>query len=181
MQTHRLFIGSFVDKHVFNGHYDEIRDSLFEVTKGNWVNYDILHFTYKFLGDIAETEIKILSGIIRECLGDFRAEVVFKGLGGFPNINRPRILYADIINKDNKLKRIFNDIESKLVQIGFDKESRRFNPHVTLQRIKELPPPDFAKVVNQFSDKVFGKMSRVRVNLIESKLTNNGPEYSVIM
>ena len=52
MKTHRLFLGTFIDQHIFKDIYDEIYNDFDGPEGGKWVEAQNLHFTYKFIGDV---------------------------------------------------------------------------------------------------------------------------------
>ncbi len=180
METKRLFLGTFIDKNIFDDIYYELEAEFSEFTSGKWVNLKYIHFTYKFLGDVAESELPIVTSIISDVLGNYKSDMIIKGIGVFPNINKPRVLYASIDNPDQLLTRLHKKIENKLSQIGFEKDSRRFTPHITLQRIKEMPSQGFRNIIDSYSGHIFGRMSNFSVNLIESVMTKSGPEYRIV-
>ncbi len=180
METRRLFLGTFIDKNIFEDIYYELEAEFSEFTSGKWVDLKNIHFPYKFLGDVAESELPIILSIISDVVGKYKAEMTIKGIGVFPNINRPRVLYAGIDNPDKLLIKQHKRIESKLVQIGLQKDSRRYAPHITLQRIKGTPLQGFKSLIDSYSGHIFGRMSNYSLNLIESTMTKSGPEYRVV-
>ena len=180
MQTKRLFIGAYIDRDIFEYYMNDIQEDLKGITFGKWVEYDNLHFTLKFLGD---TDENIITQII-ETLGDelklHNSPIEFKGLGAFPNLRNPRVLFANMLTKGNILTNLANSIANKLAKFGFAKETKEFKPHLTLQRLKDFNSQGFSDVVESYKETVFGNMDSFTVNIIESKLTKSGPIYFVI-
>ncbi len=179
MNKKRLFIGTFVDKSLFEYVYPNIKADFQNVCKGKWVDIDNLHFTYIFIGEVAEDKVSEIIDCIGEYLGEYDTELYLKGLGVFPNQRRPRVLFANILNEGNQVFDIQSGVENSLKEMGFKPEKRKYIPHLTLCRIK-FNQKDFAEVLNRYKQEEFGAMESFKVNLIESKLTRQGPIYAAI-
>lgn len=180
MKTHRLFIGTFIDQNIFKDVYDDIYNDFNGTEGGKWIELQNLHFAYKFIGDVATTELPILKNIIGETLRSYNSALTIKGIGVFPNVRRPRILYAHIDQQSNILTKIYNELDNKLIQMGLEKENRKFQPYITLKRIKELPQENFTKMLFKYREHQFGIMKKFKVDLIESVLSQDGPEYCIV-
>ncbi|MFP4526973.1 MAG: RNA 2',3'-cyclic phosphodiesterase [Candidatus Kapaibacterium sp.] len=180
MAAKRLFTGIFIDCGIFEDIYPEIKSDFEPAVSGKWVEPDNLHFTLKFLGD---TDVEIIDDI-KESLADLTAEInsplFLKGMRAFPNLKRPRVLVVPVFNPDRELFRIHADMESRLEQFGFERERRKFQPHMTLMRIKSFADDVFQDIAKKYSAFEFGEMTHFRVNLIESHLSKSGPTYKII-
>jgi 2''-5'' RNA ligase len=58
--------------------------------------------------------------------------------GGFPNLGNPRVLFIGL-SQNEGLSELQKGVEKKLGELGFEKENRPFQPHVTVGRIKKKP------------------------------------------
>ena len=58
------------------------------------------------------------------------------GLGAFPNLSRPRILWAGLKGGTDQMGKMANDVESMVCRLGFEPEKKRFRPHLTLGRVR---------------------------------------------
>ena len=65
-----------------------------------------------------------------------RVTVVYEGTGCFPDPRDPRIIWAGMTDPAGELRRLVETIESALAASGFERERRRFHPHVTLGRVR---------------------------------------------
>ena len=179
--TKRLFFGTYCDSNIFKSIYSDLKEDFDYCCKGKWVEPENLHFTYKFLGD---TDINLIPKIIEglnEVLKEHESSLIYSGLGVFPNIQRPNVLHVKIINSDSVLLKLNDLIEKVCGKYGFERESRKFSPHLTLQRIKTCNDlEEFKELLLDYKDFQFGTMTKFRINLIESKLTPKGPIYSII-
>ena len=101
-----------------------------------WVSAQNLHLTLKFLGDVEEGRLSDLFVGIRkatEIIEPFR--ITLTGLGVFPNIRRPRVLWIGL-EIPEAMKKLYNNMEEELSRLHFPKETRKFSPHLTIGRVK---------------------------------------------
>ena len=144
------------------------------------VSADNLHVTLKFLGDTNPTRIPVISDAVSEAVEKektFEGHIV--GLGAFPRIQRPSVIWAGLENAE-PLIRIAKSLEKELSELGFHPEQKPFHPHLTLARIKSKPPAELAELLNENSTTDFGVVSISRVELFQSELQPNGPRYTVL-
>lgn len=102
-----------------------------------WEPPDKLHATLKFLGD---TDENLLPAIIAELVGLLSNQtpisVLYRHLGCFPHKHNPRVVWVGIENGDGQLIPLQKRIEQTMERLGFEKEDREFQPHLTLGRVK---------------------------------------------
>jgi len=106
-----------------------------------WVRPDAVHLTLKFLGDIAEGRVEeIHRALSATVLARPRFSVEVKGLGVFPDLRAPRVLWVGLSGQPGQidsLVRLAEDVDVALHGLGFPRELKPFSPHLTLARIKE--------------------------------------------
>lgn len=180
MAIKRLFFGTFVDSTLFNDTMNELRNSFSEVCTGKWTESNILHFTYKFLGNVDEEKIPDIRKYVSRSLRETNSSLRLGGLGFFPLNNNPNILFAKVFDPHKSVFGHFNNIEKNMVRLGFQPEKRKFFPHITLLRIKTAQS-DFKDVFDKLKEVQFGLMKSYRINLIESTLTPEGPIYKILV
>lgn len=180
METKRLFIGTFVDSLLFESKLPEIKSDFEICCKGSWVDVRNLHFTYQFLGDVEMQHINDIRKAIFDYLSYYESEIEIKGLNALPKVKYPMVLYAQIINKDNKIIELQQQIGTALEKFGFRIDKRAFKPHITLLRIKSANRFEFGETIEKYKDYEFGSMNRFSIGLIESQLTKRGPIYRKI-
>ncbi|MCH7685434.1 MAG: RNA 2',3'-cyclic phosphodiesterase [Planctomycetes bacterium] len=144
------------------------------------VSADNLHVTLKFLGDTNPTRVPEISNAVSEAVdGEKTFEGQIVGLGAFPRIQRPSVIWAGLENGE-PLKRIAESLETMLSGLNFHPEQKPFHPHLTLARIKSKPPPELAELLNENQTTDFGVVSISSVELFQSELQPNGPRYTVL-
>src|SRR3989339_1295186 len=96
----------------------------------SWVKKENVHITLKFLGEIDERKILLIEDVLKSCAEKKKPfEIEIKDCGGFPNLHKPRVIWIGITEGSQELKDIANCIDSKLSNLGFEKETRAFKPH----------------------------------------------------
>ena len=149
-----------------------------------WVPKDNLHLTLKFLGEVDNVEVPQVCKIIRNVTQDFEPfDLDFAGAGGFPNLDRPRVLCVHIDDPTNSLSRMVARLETELAEIGFKPEPRDYVPHLTLGRTKggsRRASGDVLERVKAHAEMRLGQMNVDTVELIASFLEKQGPSYQVM-
>lgn len=106
-----------------------------------WVKPDSMHLTLKFLGDIEEAQVEPIRQAFASRVMTVPGFLVEVGsLGVFPDLRMPRVLWVGLSDQPGHtqgLVRLAEEIEAALEALGFSREPRPFNPHLTLARIKE--------------------------------------------
>jgi len=144
------------------------------------VEIENIHITLKFLGDIEDHQVEEVSQVIRDItLTPF--EFTVEGVGVFPNLRRPTTVWAWISTGVGELAGLFNDVNDGLVKLGFEKDSRKFHPHLTIARVRGEQNRD--RLVNELmsmEEMKFGKVQVDRIYLKKSVLTPKGPIYTIL-
>jgi RNA 2',3'-cyclic 3'-phosphodiesterase len=99
-----------------------------------WERPEKLHLTLKFLGDMTENQLGDLKKAVDAVAGEFASfEIAIADAGAFP----PRVLWLGVKDKSQNLAKVQTRIETETALLGFEREQRHFNPHLTLARLKE--------------------------------------------
>ena len=158
----RLFLG--VRAKLYD--YESIKRAYSPYFRGKWVEEENLHATLYFFGDRDKEEV-----IEKVKSVDFpHKKIYLKGEGSFGR--PPRVLFVNL--EENIYLKSHLHLE-KL----FGKTGRRFQPHVTLIRIKEILNNGYKKLLHKESQKELGYLYP-QVTLFKSDLTPKGPIYTPI-
>lgn len=139
-----------------------------------------IHITLHFLGNIsAEAVGKIYAEMTKIQFSAFDVKIC--GLGAFPNVNYPRVVWAGIISGVTELKSVFDQLEPKLQGLGFHSEARGLSPHLTIARVRSgRNKESLADLIRTNGNYEFGKTSAECLRLKKSQLTPKGPIYSTL-
>ena len=138
-----------------------------------------LHFTLQFLGDISQdiTE-KVMISLNSVKFSSFM--VNFKGIGVFPTLKFPRVVWIGTDeNGGNLLIELAKKVENALIPLGFSVD-KPFKPHITVFRIKNKIG-DISKELDKFKSIDFGTQEITEFKLKQSILSSKGPVYSDLM
>jgi 2'-5' RNA ligase len=173
----RLFIGLDLPAEIVEN-LISLRNQIYgEPNDLRWESESKLHVTVKFLGDVGEN----VSALLTQRLGELEIRKMvckFDSFAFFKKSGSLKILFASLYNTE-KLKEFHEIIEEECELIGFQREKRKFYPHITLLRLKgkedikrllkfnkyNIDNPDFE--ISSFS-------------LIKSELKPSGSEYSIV-
>jgi 2'-5' RNA ligase len=102
-------------------------------------------------------------------------------LGAFPDLKRPRVLWAGLVGDVGPLGALFTVLDRELERVGFPREPREFHPHLTLGRLKE---PKMLGALHKAWPKVearaFGSFVAEALVLYRSELKPGGAVYTLI-
>ncbi|MBI5267615.1 MAG: RNA 2',3'-cyclic phosphodiesterase [candidate division Zixibacteria bacterium] len=144
----------------------------------SWVAPNNIHLTARFLGDTDEKLIPKIGALIDEVAATSKpVECALDRLGAFSDLKRPRVIWAGLGGNLQSLEIMADLLEQGAQELGFEKETKRFRPHLTLARVRD--PHDLAGLmmaVQQFrvtpTPFVFD-----RLTLFKSTLTPSGSIY----
>ena len=102
-----------------------------------------VHLTLKFLGDVPADRI----GAIGDAVGRAAAQhaqfaLYLSGVGAFPSGRAPRVLWAGVAGDLDRLAALQSSVDACLSELGFPRERRSFNPHLTLARLRDSASRD---------------------------------------
>ncbi len=181
MQVIRTFIAIKVPEVIKDGIL-RLQDSLrnFPDQKVAWTKSEGIHLTLKFLGDVKDSEIDNIAEILEISIAEQESFTINTcRTGAFPNTSKPRILWLGVDGGEN-LHKLKNNIETGLSKSGFLSEVKRFNPHLTIGRVKFVQPG--CEMLSAFKDynQIEENWKVNKVHLFSSKLRPNCAVYSIL-
>ena len=150
-----------------------------------WVPPDSIHITLKFLGNVPTEKIEAISSAIEQACAKAGPFTLAMGeLGGFPNLNQPRVLWVGLHGDIERVKSLQISIDNRLVRLGFEKEKREFTPHITLARMRDkassVDRRKFGELVIKKHFDFRYKIDVESINLMRSRLLPGGAVYSCL-
>lgn len=145
-----------------------------------WVRPENIHLTLKFIGETDARKIEGIRAALSRIRTDAPVELLFRGLGFFPDAKPPRVFWAGV-NASGNLPLLAANVDRALETQGIVREERAFRPHLTLAR---FDPPGVAEklsaAVEQNVDHDFGSAQACEFHLIESNLHPSGAAYKTL-
>ena len=138
-----------------------------------WVRPEGLHITLKFLGNVKDERNKSIEQALRTVQAPSLL-LSISSIGLFPNPKSPRVLWTGI-EGGPELGTLAQRVDEAVAPLGFEREKRAFNPHVTLARFKDHRGKVNVSAIEQKPS--FGTMTATQFHLYESKLSPQGSRY----
>ncbi|AWR97676.1 RNA 2',3'-cyclic phosphodiesterase [Acidianus sulfidivorans JP7] len=141
-----------------------------------------IHITLVFLGEVNDDKLDLVKDSMLS-LKFNQFKVTLKGMGTFPSISRPRVVWIGISSGFEELRNIrstlIKELGNRKIRPADDKD---FVPHITLGRVRG--PSNIANLidfVNRYRDEEFGEFVVNKVILFKSTLTPKGPIYNELL
>jgi RNA 2',3'-cyclic 3'-phosphodiesterase len=177
----RTFIAVDVPSEIKDKIYD-IVEELKKVGVGvKWEEKEKFHITLKFLGDVNEEAIDSIYRVLSDALKGFgKFSVNYRGIGCFPDVKRPRVIWVGCVDNSGKLFELQKIVEERLSELGFEKEEREFHPHITLGRVKNLK--NVERLINKIESINFETEPAeiAEVLIMKSDLKPSGSVYTIL-
>ncbi len=126
----------------------------------SWTRTEGIHVTLKFLGNVGRDLAPRIESELRAVFSPVTPfELHVRGLGAFPGLARPRVIWAGLRDDSGRLAALASKVETALGPLGFNRENRPFNPHLTLGRVKA------------------GKVGPELISVIRRNLSVSGPSF----
>jgi len=139
-----------------------------------------IHVTIRFLGSISPGMVeKIYETMKNVKFTPFNIKIC--GLGVFPSINYPRVVWAGMTDGVEQLKNIFSQLEPQIRVLGFKADAYGFSPHLTIARVKSgANKQNLSDIITKKGDYEVGTIKANCLRLKRSQLSPKGPTYSTI-
>ena len=169
---------------------DEIKQGMAEIQgrlKGQgvdagWTRLEGIHLTLKFLGEVPGSKApEIRAALAKAVVGcsGFRLEVA--GVGTFPEPKNARVVWIGVSDENGKLGNLQIAVEEAMANLGFEKEARKFTPHLTLGRIRYIRSRDlWLRSLDTVRDARLPGFDVKKVSLMKSELKPSGALYTNI-
>ena len=121
---------------------ETVRDRLAGLAGGvrgaRWNPPENMHLTLRFIGEVVEPDFADIAGLLSTIEAP-AFPLRLQGVGQFGDRRRVRVLWAGVA-RSAALHALRDRIENLLQRTGIAPEGRRYNPHVTLARLKGTAP-----------------------------------------
>jgi 2'-5' RNA ligase len=143
-----------------------------------------VHLTLKFLGDVPASQVELIQeGMASAIKGQSAMALEIQGLGCFPSVRKPRIIWAGLGGDLAALQGLHQAIEEHIAPLGYPTEARPFQAHITLGRVKSSHPSTLATIgraVQVMPPPTIGHWTCEQISLMQSHLSPQGANYEAL-
>lgn len=178
----RLFVALNLPKRERDRIYRGVRPLREVGVPVRWVDPERFHLTLKFLGEVHPERIERLAAVLaRVAAGTPVFDVALEGIGAFPTIRKPRVLWVGA-EPSPALRCLKQDLEWGLAECGFEREMRAFHPHLTLGRSAAEGGAGIFRGLDEVVTNIDykGSFTVRRLDLMSSRPSRQGPHYTVV-
>lgn len=151
-----------------------------------WVPAANLHVTLQFLGNQPEERLAAATEALHAAAAVTAPfEVTLHGIGAFPGLERPRILWVGLALGALEVRALQERVAVALAREGFPREDRAWHPHLTIGRVyderrwRQEAGPALRQALAQAATTGFGTARVAEVALMQSDLSPRGARYTV--
>jgi RNA 2',3'-cyclic 3'-phosphodiesterase len=148
-----------------------------------WVERQNMHLTLKFLGDVPSRDIPEVCRAVQSAVAAAQPlELHLRGAGAFPSAGRPRTVWLGAAEGEEELAAVQHQVDLALRKLGHPKEDRRFEPHLTLGRVRGggSTIAELGRLLKQHAAFDAGHFQIAEAIVFSSRLTAKGPIYAAL-
>jgi 2'-5' RNA ligase len=163
----------------------DIRDVITKITSPlkpgatgmRWSAPESMHVTLKFLGEVEAPKLEPIGAALSQIISPQPVSLQFRGVGFFPNGVDPRVMWCGVAASAN-LSELAANIEQSLHDLGFERESRTYVPHLTVARLNSARNVEkLVRAATPLKSYDFGAACESEFHLFESVPKKSGSEY----
>jgi RNA 2',3'-cyclic 3'-phosphodiesterase len=146
-----------------------------------WTPRDKLHVTLKFLDAAIDPErlAPLSVALARVASATAGFEVHARGTGVFPNLRRPRVIWAGL--ESEALEHLARRVDEAASETGFASDKSRWSAHLTLGRVRDPHgAKSAARVVAVTREREFGVSGIHEMRLYRSHPAAGGAVYETL-
>jgi len=147
--------------------------------EANWSRSESIHLTLKFLGETSEERIpQIVQALALASSGMERFRLCGEGVGTFPNPAAARVVWIGVTGDVGRLVALRTASEQAMADLGLERDSRPYTPHLTLGRIRRIRKrAAWLERLEEVKNVSLAGFDVVAVSLISSELLPQGARY----
>ncbi|MEI6669833.1 MAG: RNA 2',3'-cyclic phosphodiesterase [Acidobacteriota bacterium] len=146
-----------------------------------WSSPDTLHITLHFLGEVDRGRLPLLRTALTPPIRLAPFEIEFGNLGIISTGGLSRLVRLDVASGADGLTEVHRELARRLVGAGFAVDSKPFEAHLTLARLKSPGSVDLGSVLSSRSIDPIGRCKIDHATLYRSQPSPLGSIYGSIL
>ena len=147
-----------------------------------WTQPEQFHITLKYLGDVpVEQVVPLEKSVSAACAGFPALRLSAHGIGFFPNLQQPRVIWAGAGDSSGQLAELHGRIDEAVRPFAPAAKPEKFAGHITLGRFKPAHHAPAATLLERASilrGRHFGDWLAGEVVMVRSELTSTGARHT---
>jgi len=146
-----------------------------------WTRPEALHLTVRFLGACGPERAaaaQVVGAEVAAGVGPF--EVTLGGLGVFPTLARPTVVWVGVVGGAGEL----TTLHTRLATLDEEADAAPFAAHLTVARVQQRASPSARAAIGwavaRAPYQVYGRFVATHLALMRSELGNAGPRYTTV-
>lgn len=166
--------------------HSEIRDKLMtwqsilkkRMAYKDWTAEEDLHITLKFLGSCSDEKVEGYIQLLKQESWPSEYSLSIGPAGSFGDQERPRVFHAQVQRAPGLLE-TKDKVDAIGEKLGFEKEKRKFSPHITLAKKQ---PEGVSPLIEVSEDSILLETYKMAVNEISFFRIHPGdqPKYETV-
>ncbi len=144
------------------------------IAGARWIEPEDFHITLRYVGDVSAAQADDFASRLQAVRGQ-PFSLLLRGLASFGG-RRPRALYAQVADSA-PLVRLQGAHELAATQAGLPPQGRKFTPHVTLARLRQVSSAEIAGYLDQYSGFLSAPFLVTRFVLYSARVSTGGGPY----
>ena len=176
----RVFLSVDIDDEPLLSRITHIQTKLDrEAAKLKLVERKNIHFTLRFFGDTPMSKVDAICEAL-EGISFSPFTIHLEGVGAFPNVKRPRVIWVGVKQNADKMHLLKTDIDGALAALEYPID-RKFSTHATIARVRAIRNREhmISNLESLVSESV-GTMVVDCFRMTKSTLTSSGPIYETL-
>ncbi len=146
-----------------------------------WTPPEQIHLTLRFLAAVPNDSVAELGETLARVAAEHTAfRLTAEGLGVFPNPRSPRVIWAGLPGSESELAALQSAVQVATEPWG-EREEKPFHSHLTLGRVRDLPPSQLREVggvLACFEAGALGDWNVSEMELVRSELCPQGARHT---
>jgi 2'-5' RNA ligase len=144
-----------------------------------WVAHAALHLTVRFIGEVDDEHGGRIVAALAWPLEIAPFQLAFERVGTFPGSGLPRVVWVGVGDGQFGVSAAHDGIDTRLTALGVPSEARKFRPHLTLGRVREIRRSQAAELVKAARGLRIDPAPALveSLTLYRSYLSPKGPRY----
>lgn len=146
------------------------------LNNARWVDPENYHLTLRFIGDVENPVANEVANMLDEVARE-PFTLRFEGLGAFGG-RKPHAVYVALAPSPD-LMALQAEHERLMQRVGLQPEGRKYTPHLTLARVRGIPPEVVARYIELRAGFSAGPFNVSRFALFSARAGQGGGPYVV--